>query len=193
MKRHDSYRLLAISLVLGLMTAFLPVLAWAQHVQPLPTPTTDPIGAGWWRLNQEKSRYAPGSSALARQVVETRHYYLRDDGFWVMSVFAELPNGRRAFSQTVFKLDGQARPSTYTDEWLAEFQATGTRPTAMSAQSVIDPYTVNVNQLANDGSVVSTTTRALATDGRTFRLTTQTTDDRGAPAQTTRVYERIQD
>ena len=193
MRRHDSYRLLAISLLLGLTTAFLPVLALAQHVQPLPTPTSDPIGAGWYRLNQGKSVYAPGSSAVARQQIETRHYYLRDDGFWVMSIFTELPNGRRGYSQTVFKLDGQARPSTYTDDWLAEFQATGTRPTAMSAQSVVDPYTVKVDQLANDGSVVATTMRALSTDGSTFRLTTRTTDDRGAPVQTTRVFERLQD
>ena len=194
MKCHDSCTgLLAISLFLGLATAFLPVSVSAQHVQPLPTPAADPIGAGWWSLNQEKSRYSPASSASARRLKETRHYYLRNDGFWVMSIFTELWDGRRAFSQTVFKLDGQARQSTYTDETLADFQATGQGSTAMASQTAIDPYTVKINVLAADGSVVTTNTRVLSPDGGTFSLTTETTDDRGAPVKTTRIFERIAD
>jgi hypothetical protein len=192
MKRHDSCSsLLAISLLFGLTTAFLPSFASAQHVQQHPTPEGDPIGAGWWRLNQEKSQYPPNTSALARTLMETRHYYLRDDGFWVMSIFTELSDGRRAFSQTVFKLDGQARQSTYTDETLAEFQAKGTVATATSSQTATDQHTVNINILAADGSVVTTNTRVLAKDGASFTLTTETTDDRGALVKTTRIFERI--
>jgi hypothetical protein len=190
MKRHDSWTgLLAISLFLGLATAFLP--ASAQHVQPRPTPEGDPIGAGWWSLNHEKSRYSAASSASARRLKETRHYYLRNDGFWVMSIFTELWDGRRAFSQTVFKLDGQVRESTYTDETLADFQAMGKGSSAKSSQTAIDPYTVKVEVHAPDGSVVTTSTRVLSRDGTTFSLTTETTDDRGAPVKTTRVFERI--
>ena len=192
MKRHDSCgRVLAILLALGMFVAVSSVPALAQHVNSRPTPEADPIGAGWWKLNQQKSRYGVGSSPLARSLTETRHYYVLGDGTWVMSIFTEFADGRRAFSQTVFKLDGQARPSTYTDETLARYQATGTTSTALSSQTLIDPYTVRIKILAADGSVVGEHTRVLSADGKTFTLTSETFEDRGDPVRTTRVFERI--
>lgn len=192
MKRHDSYgRTLGILLALVLTLVLVPELASAQHVNSRPTPEPDPIGAGWWRLNQQKSSYGRGSAPLARSLAETRHYYLLADASWVMAIFTEFTDGRRSFSQTVFKLDGQARPSTYSDETLATYQATGATSPALSSQTQIDPYTVRIRILAADGSVVTTNTRSLSADGETFTLTSETFDDRGELVKTTRVFERL--
>ena len=172
------------------MLVLVPESASAQHVNSRPTPEADPIGAGWWGLNQQKSSYGRGSAPLARSLAETRHYYLLADASWVMAIFTEIADGRRSFAQTVFKLDGQTRPSTYSDETLATYQATGATSLALSSQT-IDPYTVRIRILAADGSVVTTNTRSLSADGKTFTLTSETFDDRGELVKTTRVFERL--
>lgn len=155
-----------------------------------PAQENQPLGSGLWKLNLEKSTYDPGPRPKP-PVSETRLYRLRPDGFWVMNIFGVNAQGYPTFSQTVFKLDGQDRVSSYNAALLADFQATGTRPTAMSNQKSIDPNTVQVVNKGPDGRVVSTVTRTISKDGKTFTLTTKATNAQGQPVNNVQVFERI--
>ena len=193
MKRHDSCgRTLGILLALVLMLVLVPESASAQHVNSRPTPGADPIGAGWWRLNQQKSSYGRGRRATRSQprrdaaLLSSRR---RFRGSWRSSRSSRTDgalSARRFSSWTVKRVH---RPDS--DETLATYQATGVTSPALSSQTQIDPYTVRIRILAADGSVVTTNTRSLSADGKTFTLTSETFDDRGELVRTTRVFERL--
>lgn len=148
------------------------------------------LWSGWWKLNLEKSTYQ-GMPRPMPPESQVRQYTLRTDGFWVESVFSTNAAGLPMFVQRVFRLDGQQQQSFFGTATLAEFQATGKRPSDPTAiYRAIDPYTVErLNK--EPGGTVRSTTRTVSRDGKTFTLTIKGTTPQGQPLNEVELFERI--
>ena len=150
------------------------------------------LWAGWWKLNLDKSTYE-GMPRPMPPEGQIRQYSLRSDGFWVESVFTTNAAGLPTFIQRVFRLDGGQTQSNFSGPSLAEFQATGKRPSDPTAiYRAVDPYTVErLNK--EPGGTVRTTTRTVSRDGKTFTLTIKGTNSQGEALHEVEIFERIAD
>ncbi len=148
------------------------------------------LWSGWWKLNLEKSTYE-GMPRPMPPESQVRQYTFRPDGFWVESVFTTNAAGLPTFIQRVFRLDGTQQQSSFGAATLAEFQATGKRPSEPTANyRVIDQYTVERLNKEPAGTVRSTT-RTVSRDGKTFTLTIKGTNPQGQPLNEVELFERI--
>ena len=148
------------------------------------------LWSGWWKLNLEKSTYQ-GMPRPMPPESQVRQYTIRPDGFWVESVFSTNAAGLPTFIQRVFRLDGTQQQSSFGAATLAEFQATGKRPSEPTATyKVIDQYTVErLNK--EPGGTIRSTTRTVSRDGKTFSLTIKGTNPKGQPLNESELFERI--
>ena len=153
-------------------------------------PQATELWSGWWKLNLEKSTYQGMPKPMPPEG-QVRQYTLRPDGFWVESVFTTNAAGLPTFIQRVFRLDGSQQQSAFGTATLAEFQATGKRPSDPTAiYKAIDRYTVErLNK--EPGGTVRTTTRTVSKDGKTFTLTIKGTNQQGQPLNEVELFERI--
>lgn len=91
----------------------------------------------------------------------------------------------------LIRLDGTQQQSSFGAATLAEFQATGKRPSEPTAKyRVIDQYTVERLNKEPAGTVRSTT-RTASRDGKTFTLTIKGTNPQGQPLNEVELFERI--
>ena len=120
---------------------------------------------GTWRLNLEKSQFAPGTAPR----MQVRRLQARQDGFVVFTQVGLDAEGNPTFIQTTYKFDGKPYPE-YTQTTLAEFAATGTTPNR-NIYRLVDAYTVEIDRLDASGKVTVTNRQSMSRDGKTLTVT----------------------
>jgi hypothetical protein len=146
-------------LILGIVGSYMAVSAQT------PNPSLDPR-VGTWKLNLEKSQYAPG---LAPKT-QVRRIESRPDGFSVFTLVGQDAQGNPMFIQSVYKFDGKEYPE-YTQTSLAEFSATGKSSNVRSVYKLLDAYTVEMTRRDPSGKIATINTQSMSRDGSTLTAT----------------------
>ena len=133
---------------------------------------------GTWKLNLEKSQFAPGTAPQ----MQVRRLQSRPDGFVIFTQVGLDAEGNPTFIQTTYKFDGKPYPE-YTQTDLVEFAAVGTTPN-MNIYRLVDAYTVEIDRLDASGKVTGTSKQSMSRDGRTLTVTST------SPTRPTQVWDK---
>jgi hypothetical protein len=127
---------------------------------------------GTWKLNLEKSKYAPGDAPKSL----SRTYSESADGI-TAKITGTQADGSSISQQTTFKYDGKDYPFT------------GSKSYDALSLARVDANTVK-STLKKGGKPVGTTTRTLSGDGKMLTLKTKWTEPEGKTHEEVAVYDR---
>jgi hypothetical protein len=145
--------------------AILCTLASALWVNgQTPNSSADPR-IGTWKLNLEKSQFAPGSAPGA----QVRKIEAGPDGFTVFTQTGIDSEGNPNFTQAAYKFDGKEYPE-YTRTTLASFATAGAKPNT-NKYRLVDAYTVEISRLDATGKVTAINRQTMSKDGKSHSVT----------------------
>jgi hypothetical protein len=146
-------------------------LALAAATTSVSAQSTDP-GLGTWKLNAEKSKFSPGP---APKDLTTKFEPSGKGVKWTSQRIG--PDGKPVVSEYTGNYDGKDYPligSQITD--------------AVTLRRINAQTTERVNK--KDGKVVSTETREIAKDGRSYTTTVKGTTAKGEPIDHRMVFDK---
>lgn len=130
---------------------------------------------GTWKLNLEKSQFAPGTAPRS----DTRVYEDRGGGV-IMSTHTTInQQGQEALTIYAAKFDGKQYPVA----------TRGLGALSTIAFQVIDPYSESF-VLTRDGKVAVRGTTTVSKDGKTLTMTLNTINTQGQTSQGISIYEK---
>ena len=155
------------SAILGLVVA-----AFAAATTGVSAQSTDAVGLGTWKLNVEKSKFSPGP---APKSITTKFEAAGKSVKWTAERVG--PDGKVIASEFTADYDGKDYPLKGS-------------PTAdaVSLRRIDAMTTERINK--KDGKVVSTETRVVAKDGKSYTTTVKGTTAKGEPIDNRMVFDR---
>ena len=126
---------------------------------------------GTWKLNEAKSKFAPGATKNSTVVYEAAGDNMK------VTVDGTDKDGKATHNEWTGKFDGKDCP------------VTGDPNTDTRSYKKIDGRTLELTG-KKDGKVVTTGRIAVSADGKTRTVNTSTTDSTGKKAKSTAVYDK---
>src|SRR5688500_18376572 len=164
------------------LSAFVVALCAVTSPAAAQAPAGDPM-AGVWTMNIAKSTFSPGPAPRSSMW----RYENRADGTTIWTAVGVNAAGLPTFSFSVRRYDGRAYP-VFDGNNLPAFIANGTRPSRIQTSRLVDARTTEVRNV--EGTAVSTVTRTMSADGKTFTARTVGTNAAGQPINDVTVWEK---
>ena len=150
----------------------LALAAFAPATTSVSAQSTEPVGMGTWKLNVEKSKFSPGPAPKS-----------------ITTKFEPAGKGVKWTAERI-GADGKLLGSEYTANYDGKDYPLKGSPTvdAVSLRRINALTTERVNK--KEGKVVSTETREIAKDGKSYTTTVKGTDTKGQPINILMVFEK---